>query len=366
MFRKSQWRKIDWIIIFSALLLVGIGLLSLYSTSLARNDFLNFQKQLIFLAIALFLFILFSFFDYRVFKTNPYLILILYLLSIFFLLGLFFWAPEIRGTKSWYKIGYFSFDPIEFTKLILIILLAKYFSSRHIEMYRLSHIIISGAYVLLPTFLVFFQPNLGSGLVLIAIWLGILVVSGIKLRHFLIISFIFILFLSLSWLYLLKDYQKTRIVSFLLPQKEPLGAGWSQRQAKITIGSGGIGGRGIAKGSQVQYGFLPESQTDFIFAAIAEETGFLGAGFLFLLFSVLLWRIIRIGLLARENFPRLFSAGFAISLMTQIFINIGMNIGLVPIIGLPLPFVSYGGSNLIMNMIGLGILESIYRINREL
>jgi rod shape determining protein RodA len=142
---------------------------------------------------------------------------------------------------------------------------------------------------------------------------------------------------------------------------EPLGAGWHQRQAKIAIGSGGFLGKGIGEGTQVRYGFLPEPQTDFIFAGIAEETGILGSGFLFLLFSFLIWRIIKVALLARDNFARFFGVGLAISLMSQVFINIGMNLGLLPIIGIPLPLVSYGGSALIFNFIGLGILQSIFR-----
>lgn len=354
-------KRIDWILISTSFLLAGMGLFSLYSSSIARGDFLNFKKQLIFLFIGIFLLILFIFFDYRIFKTNPYLILTLYFFSLLLLAGLFLFAPEVRGTKSWYKIGPLSLDPIEFAKVILIILLAKYFSARHIEMYRVTHIIISGLYVLLPTILIFLQPNLGSVLILLVIWLGILIVSGIKLRHFLILIMIFILFSSLSWIFLLKDYQKARVISYVSPRIEPLGIGWNQRQAKIAIGSGGLLGRGISEGTQVQYGFLPEAQTDFIFAALAEETGFLGISLLLLTFTLLLWRVIKIALLAEDNFPRLFVVGFVISVAAQVFVNIGMNLGILPIIGIPLPFVSYGGSTLVMSFISLGIVQSIWR-----
>ena len=289
-------KKLDWILIICALLLVGIGLLSIYSSSLGKGDFLNFKKQLIFFGIGFFLMISLSFLDWRTFREDPYLILILYFLCLLLLAGLFFFAPEIRGAKSWYKMGPVSFDPIEFTKIVLIILLAKYFSMRHIEMYRIRHILLSGFYVLIPASLVFFQPDLGSCLILVLLWVGILIISGIKIRHFLILILCFLLIFIFGWNFVLKDYQKARIISFFTPGIEPLGISWSQNQAKIAIGAGGLFGQGIGQGSQTQYGFLPEPQTDFIFAAIAEEMGLLGVSVLLFLFSILIWRIIKIAI----------------------------------------------------------------------
>ena len=279
-------RKLDWVLIVVTLLLVGIGLLSIYSSSLGKGDFLNFKKQVIFFGIGIFLMIFLSFFDWRLLREDPHLILILYFLCLASLVGLFFFAPEIRGTKSWYKLGPVSIDPIEFTKIVLIILLAKYFSTRHIEMYRIAHILISGLYVLIPSILVFRQPDLGSVLILISLWLGVLILSGIKIRHFLILVLVFLLIFIFSWKTLLKNYQKERILSFIWPQiSDPLKIGWNQRQAKIAIGSGGIFGQGIGRGSQTQLGFLPEPQTDFIFAAIAEETGLIGVSILLFFFQ---------------------------------------------------------------------------------
>lgn len=353
-----HFKKFDWLIIISAVLLAGIGLLSIYSSSFSRGDFLNFKKQLFFLGIGFFLMVLISFFDWRALRENSYLILALYFISCFFLLGLIFFAPEIRGVKSWYKLGGISIDPIEFTKIVIIILLAKHFSLRHIEMYRLKHILLSGLYVFIPAFLIFFQPNLGQIIILIFLWLGILIISGIKLRHFLLLILFFLLAIAFSWSTILKDYQKERLMSFLIPY-EPLGVSWSQNQSKIAIGSGGILGQGIKKGGQTQHGFLPESQTDFIFAAIAEETGLIGVFLLLILFSILLWRIMRLAFFAQTNFPRLFATGLAILLSSQIFINIGMNLGLMPVIGISLPLVSYGGSDLIATFIGLGILQCL-------
>lgn len=305
------------------------------------------------------LMIILSFFDWRVLRENPYLILFFYLFCAAALTGLFFFAPAIRQVRSWYKLGPLSIDPIEYTRIVLIVLLAKYFSMRHIEMYRIRHILLSGFYVLLPVVLIFFQPNLGSVLISIALWVGILLVSGIKTRHFLVLCLLFILIFILSWSTLLKEYQKERILSFIQPQVEPLGRGWSQTQAKIAIGSGGLTGQGIGRGSQTQYGFLSEPQTDFVFAALAEETGLIGIGVLLSLFSILIWRIIKIAMSSQTNFSRLFAVGLAINLISQAFIHIGMNLGVLPIIGIPLPLVSYGGSGLVANFIGFGILQSI-------
>lgn len=350
----QHFRKFDWILIITSILLVGFGLVSIYNISSTY-----FLKQIIFLGIGIILMLVLSFFDWRGFRENPYFILVLYFICLLFLLGLFFFVSEIRGVKSWYKVGPVSFDPIGLTTIVLTILLAKFFSMRHIEMYRLSHIFLSGLYVLLPIILIFFQPDLGSVLILIALWLGVLVVSGIKLRHFLVLALCGFLISALSWSFLLKDYQKERIVSFLRPQVETLGINWSQAQSKIAIGSGGIFGQGLGQGSQTQYGFLSEPHTDFIFAVIAEEFGLIGVSVLIFLFIVLIWRIMKIAIFAKSNFPRLFASGIAIILFSQIFIHIGMNSGILPVIGISLPFVSYGGSNLIAIFIGLGILQSI-------
>lgn len=226
-------------------------------------------------------------------------------------------------------------------------------------MYKLSHILLSGLYVLVPFILICRQPNLGSALILIVLWVGILVISGIKLRHFFILTLCGILVLILSWQFALKDYQKKRVISFLAPQFEPLGISWSQNQARIAIGSGGFWGKGIGKGFQSQYGFLTEPQTDFIFASIAEEFGLMGVILLLFLFGVLVWRIMRKAMFSASNFPRLFASGLTIFLVAQIFINIGMNLGILPVIGIPLPLISYGGSNLIAVLFGIGILQSI-------
>lgn len=352
------FKKLDWWMVISAALLVGFGLSAIYSSCLAKGNFLNLEKQVIFFVVGALLMLAVSFFDYRILRNNSYLILILYFFCLLLLAGLHFFAPEIRGTRGWYKLWLLSLDPIEPSKIVLIILLAKYFSMRHVEMYKFRHIIFSGMYVFFPAILIFLKPDLGGTMVLILVWLGILFISGIKTKHFLILLLSFILLAIFSWNFLLADYQRARVVSFLFPY-DPLGGSWSQSQAKVTIGSGKIFGQGIGKGTQVQYGFLPEPHTDFIFSVIAEEWGLLGVFSLFILYGTLVWRVLKTAIDSDSNFPRLFATGFAIVLICQFFINIGMNLSILPVVGIYLPFISYGGSGLIFNFLGLGILQSI-------
>lgn len=343
----------------AAILLALFGLLSLYSSSLGRDDFSNVWKQAIFFAVGFLLMLAVSILDWRLLKNDPYTILFFYAVGVVLLAGIFVLAPEIRGVKTWYRIGGISIDPVEYMKIILIVLMAKFFSMRHIEMYRISHIVLSGLYVGIPAGLVLLQPNLGSASILLFLWIILLLVSGVRTRHFFVLLLIGVVIAAAGWSLVLKDYQKNRILAFVEPELDPLGIGWSQLQSKIAIGNGGLLGRGIGQGTQTQYGFLSEPQTDFIFAAIAEEFGTAGLLVLFSLFIVLVWRILRIGLQAESNFPRIFATGFAALLIVEFSINIGMNIGFLPIVGLPLPFVSYGGSAMVMGFIGLGLLQSI-------
>jgi rod shape determining protein RodA len=349
-------KEFDFILLLSVLCISGMGILSLFSVNPAYA-----HKQMIFLAGGFVVMFFVSLIDWRIFKENSYLVLLLYFASLASLAGLFVFAREIRGVNRWYEIGPVLLDPGEIFKIVIIILLAKYFSTRHTEMYNISHIFLSGIYVLVPAFLVFRQPDLGSSLILIAAWGVILLVSGIKIRHFAFLVASGLTLLSLGWFFFIEDYQKDRAIAFLEPQLDPQGIGWGQNQAKIAVGSGGFWGKGFQEGTQTQYGFLPEPETDFIFSAIAEEFGFVGVSFLIVSFGFFLWRSLLVVLRARTNFPRLFVSGFIALILTQVFVNIGMNIGIMPVIGTPLPLVSYGGSNILFVFLGLGIIQSLRR-----
>jgi len=354
---RSFFKKFDWPIVLIILILLGIGLVSIYSSS--GESLLNFYKQVVFIAVGLVLMFVFSVIDYRNFRDNSYLVLAVYFVFVLLLMGLFVFGSSTRGVKSWYKMGNWSFAPTEFIKVVLIILLAKYFSKRHVEMYRVVHILLSGLYVSIPVLLIYLQPDLGSVLIILFLWLGVLMVSGIKLRHFFIICLIGLIVFVFAWNFLLKDYQRQRIISFISPEYQPLEIGWSQQQAKIAISSGGLLGKGFLQGSQTQNGFLSEPQTDFIFSAVAEEFGFVSVIIICSLYALLFWRIIKISFQAKDNFARLFIIGFGIIVIAQVFINLGSNLGFLPVIGIPLPFMSYGGSFLISAFISIGILQNI-------
>lgn len=357
-------KKIDWILIGAVLLLLIIGLLSIASTSEARTgNFIIFKKQLAFALTGLTLLFLFSLIDYRFLRNYSAIILTLYIVSIILLILLFVFGSRIRGSVSWFRFGLpamsFGFEPVEITKLILIALLSKYFSSRYIDFGLIRHIFISGFYVFIPTLLVLFQPDLGSAALLIVIWIGIMLISGIRARHLLIVLMIFSILAGLSWGIFLKDYQKARILTFLSPSKDLLGYGYNVNQSIIAIGSGGFWGKGLGHGSQSQLNFLPEQHTDFIWATIGEEWGFLGLSFILILYCIIFWRLFIMAVSATTNFARLFIFGFMILLLAHISINIGMNMGFFPVTGIPLPMLSYGGSNLIITFITFGIIQNI-------
>jgi len=322
-----------------------------------QTDFSGRQALFIFLGLAAA--VVASLFDSRAFRNYPSLIMILYFLALVFLVAVLFLGQQVRGMAGWFKIGPFNFQPVELTKLILILVLAKYFSGRHAEVYRARHIIASLVYAILPIALVLRQPDLGSALILGAIWLGIVILSGIKLRHLTIVLLTGILVAVLAWFFAFQPYQKERIISYLNPTADPQGFSYNVIQSKIAIGSGGFFGKGLGRGTQGQLGFLPEKQTDFIFALVAEEWGFLGIALMLGSFGLFFWRLILAAVASTNNFSRLLIAGFALMVFAQMAINVGMNLGLLPVTGISLPFLSSGGSNLLVNFVALGIVQNI-------
>lgn len=356
-------KKSDWILIGAIALLLIISLLSIASVSQNKSGFLtNFNKQLFFVFLGVCIFCILSVLDYRLLRNYSSIVLAIYFFSAILLAVLLIVGSSTRGAVSWFRIGAFNFEPSELVKFILIATLAKYFSSRHIEFGLFRHIIISGVYTLIPVTLLMFQPDLGGAILLLAVWVGMMFFAGIRARHLLALFLIFVIVSGVSWQFILKDYQRARIVTFFEPQRDPLGRGYNVAQSIIAVGSGGIFGKGLGHGTQSQLNFLPEQHTDFIFATIAEEWGFVGIIFVFLLWGTIFWRLTVIGSSSGNNFARLFVWGFWLLLLGHFTINIGMNMGLMPVTGIPLPLVSYGGSSLVTTLLSFGIINNI-RIN---
>jgi len=268
-------------------------------------------------------------------------------------------SGTIRGTKSWIAIGGFQFEPSEFAKFALIVFLAGFFSRRGAQVWLGKNIALSLFYALLPTALVIMQPDLGSALVLLAVWMGFLLMNGLHVRRLLLLAGGFLLVAAASWFLLLEPYQKSRITSFVFPDRDPQGASYNVIQSKVAIGSAGWFGKGFGLGTQTHLRFLPEPETDFIFAALVEEWGVLAGGVVLLLFVLILFRITRIGVHARNSDYQLVSLGVVVVLLVHFLVNIGSTLGLTPVTGISLPFVSYGGSHLLTLSLLVAIMQRI-------
>ncbi|HEX9664602.1 MAG TPA: rod shape-determining protein RodA [Patescibacteria group bacterium] len=354
----DHFKKFDWILFIVVFLLISFGLAAIYSVnlSLEGNNFLNFKKQLIFAGIGLALLFIFSFVDYRIFRSYSH---IFYAVGIIALLGVILLGVKIRGTRGWYQLGGFTFQPVELVKLFSIIFMAKYFSTWARSLDKFRHIILSGLGVFVYFMLVAFQPDFGSAIILFLLWLGSVLVIGIKKSHLAVIGLILVLISTFSWFFLLAGYQQSRIMTFLNPAADPLGRGYNITQSTIAIGAGQLFGRGLGFGSQSQLKFLPESQTDFIFAVIAEELGFAGVALILVFFGLLLFRLFRVFSLVRNDFELFLVLGIMILFFSHILINVGMNLGIAPVTGISLPFLSYGGSFLITSLLMIGIVQNI-------
>ena len=349
--------EIDWIMFFSAVLIMGAGLVTMGSFG-PESDY--FSKQIIWIAVSIVIFFILSLFDYRFLKRTGVVISI-FSISVLILLSLFIVGKVSGGAQSWFDFGAVSFQPADFIKLIIIILLSKYFSKRHIEIANVRHIFVSGLYVFVVFALVALQPDFGSALIIFLIWFGLILLSGISKKHLLAVFILGTIAFGVLWNFGLQEYQKSRIINFIHPLADIRGTGYSAYQSTIAVGSGQLTGKGVGYGTQSKLSFLPEYQTDFIFAAYAEEWGFFGVIFLFTLFGVLLWRVVRIAYYGATNFEILFGCGIAIMFISHFLVNVGMNIGIMPVTGLTLPLLSYGGSSVLVVMMTIGVLQNIYK-----
>ena len=340
--------KADKWLLAGVFVLVFIGLMMLYSLGTTRTENLKyFWRQLTWVLLGAFLFFVLSLIDFRAFSTHPLLVLVL------------FFGKTISGNRAWFAIGPFTLQPVEFAKAVLVLYLAKYFSEKNIEIWRIRHIFISFTALAGMFFLVLLQPDWGSALVLLGIWFFMLLASGARTKQIFGLILAFIVFVGFSWQFFFTEQQKLRIAGFVAPQKDPLGVSYSQNQALIAMGSGGFFGKGLGQGTQTQLGFLPAPRTDFIFSSIGEELGFLGILIVLASFGVVFWRLFVLALTGMNNFVKLFSLGYASWIFVELVIHVGMNLAISPVIGIPLPFVSYGGSHLLALFIGLGIINSI-------
>lgn len=356
----SRFKHIDWVLVCAILPILGAGLISMYAF-VGQNSY--FTKQLLWIPIAFSIALVFAMTDLRTLRRSN-VILVLYLVFIGLLAALFVVGSVFKGARGWFNLGLLAFQPADAMKLVLILVLAKYFSRRHIEIAHYKHILVSGIYAFVPTVLVLLQPDFGSAIILFAIWFGMTVVSGISKRHLFIVFATGALSFALLWSFALAPYQKQRIKTFLNPLTDIRGAGYNAYQSTVAVGSGELWGKGIGYGTQSRLKFLPEYQTDFIFASFAEEWGFGGVLLLLLCFGIVVWRILANAMVGATNFETLFALGYAIFLMTQLVIHVGMNMGLMPVTGQTLPFVSYGGSHLVTEFAGLGMLIGMRRYAR--
>lgn len=349
----SYFRRMDFVLLGCAAFLMSASLVAIAS---ARPDEI-FQQSVAF-GIGAVLMLIFSLIDWRPLTAHRSVIFSIYALGIALLIATYFFAPTIRATRSWLVFGPVQFQTSEFMKVALIIMYSYYFARRHMAIAEWRNIIIPFIYALIPVGLILLQPDMGSGLIIMGLWVVYLFVSGLRLRHILLGLGIAVVIAFLGWSHL-QGYQRERIKGLFNPQYDPLGVNYNVIQSKIAIGSGGWLGKGFRQGTQTQLGFLPEPANDFIFSSIAEEWGAMGVFALLSAYALLIGRLLYIGLATSGNFGKLICLGTAGLILLHMAFNIGSAVGFMPVVGVPLPLVSYGGSSLLTFFMALGIVQSI-------
>tara|TARA_B100001093_G_scaffold498853_1_gene547460 strand:- start:544 stop:1668 length:1125 start_codon:yes stop_codon:yes gene_type:complete len=347
-------KNLDFILLICIIILSIISLFVMYSTD--GGEFLAHTKNhLVKLCVFLIMMLVISFFNIKLWHYGSYFF---YFLIILLLIWVSIFGIKVSGSKRWMDLYVFVLQPSELMKIGIILCLAKYYHRTSIEKINsFLNIIISLTIIILPIILVLAQPDLGTSILIASSGLVILWLGGVKIKYF-IVSFVTFLISLPFVITLLQPYQKLRILTFLDPDRDPLGAGYQIIQSKIAIGSGGFSGKGFLNGTQSYLDFLPEKHTDFIFTLFSEEFGFIGSIGLLLLYTIIILRVVKIGIISRSSFAKLFCFGFAFALFVYITVNLSMVLGLLPIVGSPLPIMSYGGSSMLSTMIGFGIVMS--------
>ena len=355
--RVRLFSHLDWFIFLCALAISLLGLVTMRSFSV-ENSF--FDKQVIWICIAIVAFFIGCIPEYGFLRRTP-VVTGFFAVVVVSLALIYFFGSIVKGAQNRFDLGLLSVQPSDPAKLLLVMMLSKYFARRHVEIAAIRHILVSGAYAGALFILVFFQPDLGSSIILAGIWFGMVLVAGISWKHLVALFIVAAIVLTGVWSYGLQNYQKQRVLTFIHPLTDIRGTGYNAYQSTVAVGSGEWLGKGIGYGTQSKLRFLPEYQTDFIFAAYAEEWGFVGVVILFALFSIIIFRILTIASHGADNFDMLFGAGIAVYFTAQFIVHVGMNMGLLPITGTTLPFMSYGGSHLVTEYLALGILMGLRR-----
>ena len=348
-------KSIDWILYFIVLLLLIFGLVIIFSITYHTSSQNLVVSQAIYAILGLGLLVLFTLIDYRTLGSASN---ILYFIGLALLVLVLVLGRAKMGSTRWIDFGFFNFQPSEIFKIILILTLSNYLANK--EEITFSNFMFYLVMVALPAGLVFLEPDLGTGLVYILIGVVLFIACRTKEVYLLISGIMAAILAPLFWFFILKSYQRERILTFVNPSHDPFGSGYNVLQSTISVGSGGLLGRGLGHGTQSQLNFLPIEHTDFIFAATAEGLGFIGAALLLLLFFLLILRIINIASRAKDALGRYIAFGVAGMILFQVLINVGMNIGIMPVTGIPLPLISHGGSSLFSTMIAMGIVASVY------
>ncbi len=356
-----KFSKIDPTFLVTAFLLSVISLVSIYTITYNYEGVILTRNQGFFIIIGFILYFIVGFIDYKTWRTVAFP---MYLITIILLVIVSFFGKKVYGATRWIDLGFFQIQPSELLKIFLIILVARFLETR-VNRIKIHHLIIIAILAIPPILLVLKQPDLGTTTVILFSLAGILITTRLNWRYIVSILLIVVVSLPLVWSFGLKDFQKQRLVTFLNPTSDPYGSGYNIIQSMIAVGSGGLTGQGLGQGSQSQMNYLPVSHADFIFAGYTEATGFAGAIFLLFLYAILIARIFMLSNFIDDSFAQLIVAGFGAMLLWEVFINIGMNIGIAPVTGIPLPFMSYGGSAVVAKFIMLGILQNIYFKSKE-
>ncbi len=358
---RLKYFDIPLLVVSGLLLLIGLAVQ--YAVSVSGGTIEIFYRQLIFSVVGTVLFLLFAFYNYqRLSKLNR----IAYLVLLAALAFLLVFGVQVRGSARWIELGFFRLQPAELAKVIVGVGLARWLYLNRGQINTWKNFIITFLYAAIPAGLIFLEPDLGSSVVVMGVWFGLMLLSPLRKRYIIIFLIIALAFSGIAWKFVLKDYQHRRVEVFLDPDKDPKGKGYNVRQAIIAVGSGEMFGRGLGRGLQSQLKFLPERQTDFIFASASEEIGFLGVTVLLSLYYLLFRRLLRIMKYARDDLAMYLTGGILFMFLAQVLINIGMNIGLLPVTGIPLPFLTYGGSSLLVTCVALGIVQNVARQSKAL